>query len=92
MRLDKGPGHDRHLFFESPGRSLLGEGIPYLALLVDANAVPDLPPDLLQYWIGLWSLVLDLDNYDPQGPAETKANNYMAERRTTAIDKHISKL
>ena len=87
----QGPGYSRHIYCESAGLSLPGEGIRYLALLVDANSVPDLTPDLLQYWIDFCSLFLDLDNYDPQGPAEKKAHVYMAQRRTTVIAKHITK-
>ena len=63
----KGPGYDRHNYCESPGLSLPAQGIRYLALLVDANSVPDLTPDLLQYWIDFCSLFLDLDNYHPRG-------------------------
>ena len=87
----KGPGYDRHIYCESAGLSLPGEGMRYLALLVDANSVPDLTPDLLQYWIDFCSLFLDLDFFDPQGPAEKKALGYMAQRRTEVIAKRITR-
>ena len=68
-----------------------GEGIQYLALLVDADSVPDLTPHLLQYWIDFCALFLDLDKYEPVGPAEKRAVTYMAKRRTVIIAKHITK-
>ena len=62
-----------------------------MALLVDADSVPDLTPDLLQCWIDVCALFLDLDNYNPQVAAEKIAQRFMAARRTEVIAKHVAK-
>ena len=67
------------------------EGIQFKALLVDADSVPLLTPDLLQKWIDFCAMFLDLDNYKPHGPAEKQVRNYMAKRSTQIIAKHVTK-
>ena len=86
----KGPGYNRQIYCEEPALSLPAEGIQFKALLVDADSVPLLTPDLLQKWIDFCAMFLDLENYTPQGPAESRARRYMAERRTMTIAKHIT--
>ena len=86
----QGPGHRRHIYCESPGLSLPAQGIRYKALLVDADSVPNLTPELLQHWIDFCSMFLDLENYEPQGQAERRARYFMAERRVATIARHVT--
>ena len=68
---------------------MVGEGYPYFALLVDADSVPNLTPDLLQKWIDFCAMFLDLDNYESVGQAEKRALRHMAGRRSEVIAKHV---
>ena len=73
----KGPGYNRQIYCEEPALSLPAEGIQFKALLVDADSMPLLTPDLLQTWIDFCAMFSDLDNYKPYGPAEEKACKYL---------------
>ena len=68
----QGPGYARDNYCESAGLSLPGMGTKFLVLLVDAESVADLTPDLLQNWIDFCAIFLGSENYDPVGLAETK--------------------
>ena len=70
----------RQLYCEDQRLSIPHAGAPFLALAVDKKKTPTLTPELLQMWLDFCASFVDLDNFQPQGPAERKAKKSMQEQ------------
>ena len=72
--------HRRQLYCHSKALSIACVGTPFLALAVDRDKCNTLIPDLLQVWLDFCASFLDIEAYQPKGPAMNKAKKDLVQR------------